>query len=80
MIMAIDHLRTDPNGILIYRRKFPRGLVPFIPSHSPSGKGRVEYKTSLRAKGLNAPGAMDRYRLAEAEFAACPPSAPMAQI
>lgn len=68
MIMDIEHLRTDANGILVYRRKFPRALVPHIPSRSPTGRGRVELKVSLRAKSLSTPGATERLRAAQAEF------------
>lgn len=68
MILNVDYLRTDPSGILIYRRKFPRELVRHIPGRSLSGSGRVEFKKSIRAKSLNDPGAMDRYRSVQEEF------------
>lgn len=68
MILAVQYLQTDKNGILNYRRKFPKDLVRFIPSASPTGKGRVEFKVSLRAKSINEAGAMDRYRTKQREF------------
>lgn len=69
MRVVVDYLQTNPtSGVLSYRRKFPKELVRFIPSRSPTGKGRVELKVSLRGRDLNAPGVLDRYRAAEQAF------------
>jgi hypothetical protein len=71
MNVVVDYLQTDKtSGALNYRRKFPQGLVKFIPGDSPTGKGRVEFKLSLRARDINAPEAMERYRAAQQKFEA----------
>ena len=68
MIVSVKYLQTEKSGMLIYRRKFPKGLVRFIPSASPTGRGRIELKVSLGAKDLDAPQARERYRAAEADY------------
>ncbi|MBC2665684.1 tyrosine-type recombinase/integrase [Novosphingobium flavum] len=68
MKVVVSYLQTEKSGILSYRRKFPKELVQLIPSSSPTGRGRIEYKKSLHARSLNEPGAMDRYRAAERDF------------
>jgi integrase len=69
MIVELAYLRPDPiTGIFTYRRKFPKGLRPFIPSCGPTGFGRVEIKVSMQAKSMNAPGASGRFAAAVAEF------------
>ena len=71
MEVVVDYLQPDRStGFLSYRRKFPKDLVRFIPSRSPTGRGRVELKVSLRTRDMNAPGAMDRYLEAEREYQA----------
>lgn len=70
MILEVGYVRPEKSGILVYRRKFTAELVPFIPGRSPTGKGRIELKRSLKARSLNEPGAKDRLRDAEAEFIA----------
>ena len=69
MILVVAYLRTDPSGILVYRRKFLKALRPFIPSGSPSGYGRMELKVSLRAKSLNVPIAGERLEGAKRQYA-----------
>lgn len=69
MEKSLDHLQADRvSGILSYRRKFPRGLVRHIPSKSPGGRGRTEFKVSIRARHLKEPGALDRYQEAERQY------------
>lgn len=70
MFVTFAYLQTEKNGRLSYRRKFPRDLVDFIPSASPTGKGRVELKVSLLSSNISDPAARARYAEAEQEFAA----------
>jgi len=66
MIVVLDFLHEDPNsGRLLYRRKFPKDLVPFIPS---AGQRRELFKRSLQTKSMSTPGAMERYVAAVEEF------------
>ena len=61
---ALDHVERDPKtGRLIYRRVYPLALRPFIPPPN------VQLKRSLAAKTLDAPGVMERYRDAAAQYA-----------
>ena len=56
MILVVDHIKTDKvSGVLIYRRKFPKDLVAYVPGNSPKGLGRIEYKKCLRAKSAGTP-------------------------
>ena len=42
MIVVVDHIKTDKtSGVLIYRRKFPKDLIPFVPSGGSGGRGRT---------------------------------------
>ncbi len=69
MIVVVDHIKTDKvSGVLIYRRKFPKDLVPYVPGNSPKGRGRIEYKKSLRAKSMGTPGVAARLQEAQDEF------------
>jgi hypothetical protein len=69
MLVKIDHVKEDiGSGILIYRRKFPRDLVRFIPGRSSAGRGRIELKVSLRSKDIRSAGAIDRYRQAQQQY------------
>jgi hypothetical protein len=62
---ALEHVERDPKtGRLTYRRVYPLALRPFIPSPN------VQLKRSLAAKVLDAPGAVERYRDAAAQYAA----------
>ena len=62
---ALDHVERDPKtGRLIYRRVYPLALRPFIPPPN------VQLKRSLAAKTLDAPGVMELYRDAAAQYAA----------
>ncbi len=70
MIVTFAYLQTEKNGRLSYRRKFPKELVAFIPSASPTGKGRTEFKVSLRSSSISDPAARAIYAEAEQEFAA----------
>lgn len=68
MIVVLDYIREDRiSGRLIYRRKFPKELVPFIPSASEGGV-RELFKRSLHTKSMSAPGATERYAAARQEF------------
>ncbi len=69
MIVVVDYLRTHRTSrILMYRRRFPRDLVKFIPSASPTGRGREMFQFSLGARSINEAGALDRYRELEGEY------------
>jgi len=69
MIVVVDHIKTDKvSGVLIYRRKFPKDLVPYVPGSSPKGRGRIEYKKSLRAKSMGTPGVAARLQEAQDEY------------
>lgn len=69
MIVVVDHIKTDKDsGVLIYRRKFPKDLVPFVPGKNTKGRGRIEYKKSLRAKSMGTPGVAARLQEAQDEF------------
>jgi hypothetical protein len=60
---SIDHLQRHPaTGRLSFRRAIPADLRPFVP-----GEPR-EIKRSLAATRIDAPGALDRYRAASAEY------------
>lgn len=62
---ALDHVERDPKtGRLIYRRVYPHALRQFIPPPN------AQLKRSLAAKTLDAPGAMERFRDAAAQYAA----------
>lgn len=69
MIVVMGYVRQDrDSGVFIYRRKFPKDLVEFIPSASPRGQGRVEFKVSLRTKSMSAPGVAARLHAAEEAY------------
>jgi integrase len=69
MRVRVDYLIPDKkSGRLIYRRRFPQELIPYIPSRDPRARGRSEFKASLHATSLNAPGAMERYKAIEFEY------------
>jgi integrase len=69
MRVVMQHLQRDrKSGLLSYRRRFPKDLVPFIPSASPNGRGRTEYKKSLNVRSINEQGGIDRYRQMQAEY------------
>jgi len=69
MKIVVGFLQSDKiSGILSYRRKFPKELVALIPSASPTGRGRVEFKTSLKTRDINSPGAMERFANAQREY------------
>ncbi len=69
MIVVVDHIKTDKSsGVLIYRRKFPKDLIPYVPSGASGGRGRVEFKKSLKAKTMSSPGAAARLQAAQDEF------------
>lgn len=68
MIVTFRYLQREKSGRLSYRRKFPKELVSYIPSGSPTGRGRVEFKVSLRSSSINDPAARARYDDAEREF------------
>lgn len=71
MEMAVGHLRREKDtGVLTYRRRFPKDLVNFIPSQSPAGKGRAEFKVSLRTRDIDAAGAKERLAEAERDYLA----------
>ena len=58
----VDHLQRHPKtGVLRFRRMFPPVLRPFI-------EGPAEFKRSLLAKTITAPGAMERFTAASAEY------------
>lgn len=68
MIVVLDDIREDRiSGRLIYRRKFPKELVPFIPSASEGGV-RELFKRSLYTKSMSASGATERCAAAWQEF------------
>ena len=58
----VQHIQRAPSGLLYYRRALPAVLQPFIP-RSP---GQV--RRSLGSASISAPGAMERYQRAAAEF------------
>lgn len=65
----VDYVRPDkPSGILIYRRRFPQELVPFIPRTDGRGMGRRELRVSLLAKNMDDSGVAERWKEAKAEF------------
>lgn len=69
MFVVVNHIKTDKDsGVLIYRRKFPKDLIPFVPGKSPNGRGRAEFKKSLRTKSMTAPGAAARLQEAQDAF------------
>ena len=68
MIVTVQYLQPDKNGMLSYRRKFPKDLIRFIPSASPTGRGRVEFKVSLRARNIDTAGAKERLAQAERDY------------
>lgn len=69
MFVVVNHIKTDKDsGVLIYRRKFPKDLIPFVPGKSPGGRGRAEFKKSLRTKSMTAPGAAARLQEAQDAF------------
>ena len=70
MIVKFAYLQREKSGRLSYRRKFPKELVSHIPSASPTGRGRVEFKVSLRSSDINDPAARSRYDDAERDFEA----------
>lgn len=71
MKIVVDYVNPDKiSGILIYRRKFPKTLRPFVDGFSPRGAGRVEYKKSLQAKSLREPEAASKLLEAQEEYAA----------
>lgn len=70
MIVKFGYLQREKSGRLSYRRKFPKELVIHIPSASPTGRGRTEFKVSLRSSNINDPAARSRYDEAEREFEA----------
>lgn len=59
----MDYLHQDPKtGRLSYRRAFSADLRPYVP------KQPVQLKRSLKAVSITAPGAMDRFQAAAAEY------------
>jgi integrase len=60
MGICVKYVQALPSGRLQYRRAFPDELRPFI--------GQGEFIRSLRARSMDEPGAMDRYRSASAEY------------
>lgn len=64
----VSYVRPGKNGILIYRRRFPQELVPYIPLASRSGMGRKEFCVSLLAKSLDDPVAAQRWQATKAEY------------
>jgi integrase len=65
----VDYVKPDkPSGILIYRRRFPQELVPFIPHADGRGMGRKELRASLLAKNMDDLGAVSRWQDAKAEY------------
>jgi integrase len=71
MEMTVRHVRRDKmTGILYYRRRFPKDLVSYIPSQSPTGRGRRELNVSLLTKDIDAPGAKDRLAETERDYLA----------
>ena len=70
MLVTFAYLQTEKNGKLSYRRKFPKDLVRFIPSASPTGGGRVELKVSLRSLNISDQAARAAYAKAEQAYAA----------
>ncbi len=58
----VAYIRIAPSGLLYFRRPFPRELRRFIPGQP----GQV--RKSLGARVITAPGAMDRYQAASAEY------------
>jgi integrase len=69
MFVAFAYLQTEKNGRFYYRRKFPKDLAAFIPGGSPTGKGRIELKVSLRSSNISEPAARAIYAEAEKKFA-----------
>lgn len=66
---VVDFVKPDkPSGILIYRRRFPQELVPFIPRADGSGMGRKELRVSLLSGNMDDPGVSDRWLGARAEY------------
>lgn len=69
MEIVVKYLQADKkSGILSYRRRFPKELVKFIPSASPSGRGRVEMKVSLHTPDIKRPGALELYAAIERDY------------
>jgi hypothetical protein len=69
MIVEMAHLQKDPKtGVYRYRRKIPKHLCDFIPSDSPTGRGKTEFAVSLRTKSMKAPGANERLAAATRRF------------
>lgn len=60
MKLDISYLVSAPSKRLSYRRPWPKELLPFLTG--------TELKRSLKAADIDAPGAMDRYRKAAAEY------------
>ena len=70
MIVTVQYLQPDKNGMLSYRRKFPKDLMRFLPGASPTGRGRVEFKVSLRTRNIDEAGAKERLAQAERDYLA----------
>lgn len=68
MIVKFEYLQREKSGRLSYRRKFPKDLVRFIPSASPTGRGRTELKVALGSTNINEPSARARYEEAEQNY------------
>ena len=67
----MGHIRKDKDtNVLTYRRRFPKDLVSYIPSRSPEGRGRAEFKVSLRTTDMDTAGAKDRLAEAERDYLA----------
>lgn len=57
-----DYIQRAKSGLLYFRRAYPVELRPFIPG------SRTQLRKSLGATSITAPGVMDRFREAEAEY------------
>jgi integrase len=65
----VGYVKADTrSGVLIYRRRFPLELVPFIPLADGAGLGRKELRVSLQGRTMDDPGVSVRWQNAKAEF------------
>ena len=66
----VDYVKPHKvSGILIYRRRFPQELVPYIPRADGGGLGRKELCVSLLSKNIDDAGAVERWHAAKTQFA-----------
>ncbi|MBC2663637.1 hypothetical protein H7F50_18020 [Novosphingobium flavum] len=67
--VLVEHVVLDrETGLLVYRRRFPQELSPFVPRADGRGTGRKELRRSLQGKTMSEPGVVHRWQAAEAEY------------